>query len=187
MPVGVRRAATRPGDLRGVRIPSGPGNHRRHRAHQRGIEFDFGASDRIRTCDPRFIRGSGSFGRAHDLFVSPGYGRTTITEVANTAGVAVETVYGAYRNKPTLLRTVWYAPFRGDDEDIRLLDRPEILAVLAEPDLATRPRAHAAVVTPVFRRITPLCACPLSSCTFMVYRQLIGNMVLCAVRLVDPY
>ncbi len=63
MAVGVRRAATRPGDLRGVRIPSGPGNHRRHRAHQRGIEFDFGASDRIRTCDPRFIRGSGSFGR----------------------------------------------------------------------------------------------------------------------------
>jgi AcrR family transcriptional regulator len=93
---------------------------------------------------------------AHDLFVNPGYGRTTIAQVASTAGVAVETVYGAYRNKPTLLRQVWYATFRGDDEDIRLLDRPEILAVLAEPDLATRLRAHAAVITPVFRRITPL-------------------------------
>lgn len=93
---------------------------------------------------------------AHDLFVAQGYGRTTIAEVAGAAGVAVETVYAAYRNKPTLLRQVWYATFRGDDEDIRLLDRPEIRAVLAEPDLATRLRAHAAAMTPVFRRITPL-------------------------------
>jgi AcrR family transcriptional regulator len=93
---------------------------------------------------------------ARDLFVSSGYGRTTIAEVASSAGVAVETVYGAYRNKPTLLRRVWYATVRGDDEDIRLLDRPEIRAVLAEPDLTTRLRAHAVVLTPVFRRITPL-------------------------------
>jgi AcrR family transcriptional regulator len=93
---------------------------------------------------------------AHDLFVSPGYGRTTLAEVASAAGVAVETVYGAYRNKPTLLRQVWYATFRGDDEEVRFLDRPEVRAVLAEPDLASRLRAHAVVVTPVFRRITPL-------------------------------
>jgi len=95
-------------------------------------------------------------GAAHDLFVGHGYGRTTIAEVANAAGVAVETVYAAYRNKPTLLRQVWYATVRGDDEDIRLLDRPEIRAVLAEPDLTTRLRAHADVLTTVFRRITPL-------------------------------
>jgi AcrR family transcriptional regulator len=95
-------------------------------------------------------------GAAHDLFVSEGYGRTTIAEVARAAGVAVETVYAAYRNKPTLLRQAWYATFRGDEEDIRLLDRPEIRAVLAEPDLATRFRAHAVALAPVLRRITPL-------------------------------
>jgi AcrR family transcriptional regulator len=93
---------------------------------------------------------------ARDLFVSHGYGRTTIAEVARAAGVAVETVYAAFHNKPTLLRQVWYATFRGDEQDIRLLDRPEIRAVLAEPDLATRFQAHAVVLTPVFRRITPL-------------------------------
>src|SRR6266699_5200558 len=93
---------------------------------------------------------------AHDLFISEGYGRTTIAEIARVAGVSVETVYAAYRNKPTLLRQVWYATFRGDEEEIRLLDRPEIRAVLAEPDLATRFRAHAVAMTPVFRRITPL-------------------------------
>lgn len=93
---------------------------------------------------------------AHDLFISDGYGRTTMAQVAENAGVAVETVYAAFRNKRELLRQVWYGTFRGDEEDIRLLDRPEIRAVLAEPDLATRLRAHSDVLTPVFRRITPL-------------------------------
>lgn len=99
---------------------------------------------------------------AHDLFVTRGYGRTTIADVARAAGVAVETVYAAYRNKPALLRQVWYAGMRGDEEDVRLLDRPEIRAVLAEPDLATRFREHAVVMTAVFRRIT------------LVYRALQG-------------
>ena len=54
------------------------------------------------------------------------------------------------------MRHVWYTSFRGDEEDIRLLDRPEIRAVLAEPDLATRFGQHALVVTAVFRRIAPL-------------------------------
>jgi AcrR family transcriptional regulator len=93
---------------------------------------------------------------AHDLFISDGYGRTTIAAIARVAGVAVETVYAAYRNKPTLLRQVWYATFRGDEEDVRLLDRPEIRAVLAEPDLATRLRAQAGVYASVFRRFAPL-------------------------------
>ncbi len=75
-----------------------------------------------------------------------------------TAGVAVETIYAAFRNKPTLLRHVWFASFRGDEEDVRFVDRPEIRAVLAEPDLATRFGRHAVVVTAVFRRITPLLA-----------------------------
>lgn len=95
---------------------------------------------------------------AHELFVAKGYGRTTIAEIASTAGVSAETVYAAFRNKHTLLRHVWYVYFRGDEEDVRLMDRPEILAVLAEPDLATRFGQHAVVVTAVFRRIAPLLA-----------------------------
>ena len=97
-------------------------------------------------------------GAAHELFVAQGYGRTTIAEIAASAGVSVETVYASFRNKPTLLRQVWYVNFRGDEQDIRLLDRPEIRAVLAEPDLPTRFAKHATVLTAVFRRIAPLLA-----------------------------
>jgi len=79
-----------------------------------------------------------------------------MAEIAGAAGVAVETVYAAFRNKPTLLRQVWYVTFRGDEDDIRLLDRPEIRAVLAEPDLGTRFCRQAGVYAAVFRRIMPL-------------------------------
>ena len=95
---------------------------------------------------------------ARELFIAKGYGRTTIAEVAARAGVAVETVYAAFRNKATLLRQVWFVSFRGDDEDVRLLHRPEIQALFADPDLATRFRRQAVVYTPVFRRIAPLVA-----------------------------
>ena len=56
---------------------------------------------------------------AHELFVAKGYGRTTIAEIAEGAGVAVETVYAAFRNKRTLLRQVWFVSTRGDE----VLDR----------------------------------------------------------------
>lgn len=95
---------------------------------------------------------------ARELFIANGYGRTTMAEIAESAGVAVETVYAAFRNKPALLRKVWYVSFRGDEEDVRLLHRPEIRAVLDEPDLATRFHKHAAVMTGVFRRTAPLLA-----------------------------
>jgi len=93
---------------------------------------------------------------AHDLFASQGYGLTTIVEIADEAGVAVETVYGAFRNKPTLLRQAWYLTFRGDEVDVPLFERAEMQTILAEPDLATRIRKHAAFCTTNHRRIAPL-------------------------------
>jgi AcrR family transcriptional regulator len=93
---------------------------------------------------------------AHDLFIDHGYGRTTIAEVARGAGVSVETIYSAFGTKATLLRQVWFARFRGDDQDVRFLDRPEIQEMLTEEDLVVRLRRHAVVVTPVFRRFVPL-------------------------------
>lgn len=95
---------------------------------------------------------------ARELFVTNGYGRTTIAAIASSAGVAVETVYSAFGNKPELLRQVWYVTFRGDEQDVRLLHRPEVRAILDEPDLGTRFHQHAAMVTAVFRRIAPLLA-----------------------------
>lgn len=93
---------------------------------------------------------------AHDLFVAQGYGRTTMVDVARAAGVSVETVYGAFRNKATLLHRVWDVTIGGDDEEITYHERPEVQALLAQPVLARRLEAQAALFTATARRITPL-------------------------------
>jgi AcrR family transcriptional regulator len=93
---------------------------------------------------------------AHDLFLSQGYGRTTIADIARGADVSVETIYSAFGNKAALLRRVWFVRIRGDEQDVRLLHRPEIQEMLAEPDLVVRLRRHAVVITPVFGRFVAL-------------------------------
>jgi AcrR family transcriptional regulator len=93
---------------------------------------------------------------ARELFVDQGYATTTMVQIAERAGVAVETVYGAFRNKATLLRQVWYVDFRGDEDDLPLYDRAEMHAILAEADLATRIRRHAVFVTGTNRRMSML-------------------------------
>jgi AcrR family transcriptional regulator len=93
---------------------------------------------------------------AHDLFVAQGYARTTIAEVAAAAGVSVETVYAGFKNKATLLHRVWDVTIGGDDEDVVFHERPEIRALIAEPDLAIRLRMHAPIATATARRTGPL-------------------------------
>lgn len=93
---------------------------------------------------------------AHDLFVEHGYGNTTIAGVAKAAGVAQETVYKAFGNKATLLRSAWFVMMRGDGEDTTLYDRPETQAVLQLPDLADRIGGFARLTTERNRRSGPL-------------------------------
>ncbi|MFD1046580.1 helix-turn-helix domain-containing protein, partial [Kibdelosporangium lantanae] len=66
---------------------------------------------------------------AQELFTEKGYGNTTIAEIARTADVAAETVYATFRNKPTLLYRAWDIAVGGDDQDVQLLDRPEMRAL----------------------------------------------------------
>lgn len=93
---------------------------------------------------------------AHGLFLDKGYGSTTIAEIAAAAGVAVETIYATFRNKPTLLHRVWDLAVGGDEQDVHLLERPEMRAVLEEPELPVRFVRFAAVNTAIMRRTAAL-------------------------------
>ena len=68
---------------------------------------------------------------AHDLFVQQGYGRTTIAQVAERAGVSTETIYATFKNKATLLHRTWDVTIGGDDEEVVFHERPEIQAIRA--------------------------------------------------------
>jgi AcrR family transcriptional regulator len=92
---------------------------------------------------------------ARDLFIERGFGRTTIADVARAAGVSVETIYGAFGNKATLLHRAWDITVGGDEQEITFHERPEVLAIRNEPDLAKRLMLHAAFSTETARRIAP--------------------------------
>ncbi len=93
---------------------------------------------------------------ASELFTAQGYGRTTLAQVAQQAGVSVETVYSRFRNKPGLLHRVWDVTSGGDDDDVLFHQRPEVQAITAEPDLARRLAMLARLMTKTVRRTAPL-------------------------------
>lgn len=92
---------------------------------------------------------------ARDLFIERGYGHTTLADVARAAGASVETIHKSVGTKAVLLHMSWDITVGGDDEDIVFHERPEVLAVRREPDLARRLMLHAAFSTQTAQRIAP--------------------------------
>ena len=92
---------------------------------------------------------------AAELWLERGYGGATIADVARHAGVSPETVYGAFGSKGGLLHRVWDITIGGDDEEVVFHERPEVMAMRAEPDLRKRLALHARFHTKTAARIVP--------------------------------
>lgn len=92
---------------------------------------------------------------ARDLFIERGYGHTTLADVADRAGVSVETIHKSVGPKAVLLHKAWDITVGGDDQPIVFHERPEVLAIRSEPDLARRLMLHAAFSTRTAQRIAP--------------------------------
>jgi AcrR family transcriptional regulator len=71
---------------------------------------------------------------AAELFLERGYGATMLDQVAERAGVAVQTVYFHFGNKAALLKHAVDIAAVGDDEPIPLMERPWIGQINAESD-----------------------------------------------------
>jgi AcrR family transcriptional regulator len=85
------------------------------------------------------------------LFLEHGYAGTTVGMVADEAGVAVQTVYKAFRNKPGLVKALVDVAIVGDDEPVPLMEREFVRTNMAEPDPAKKLRdfgVHLADVAP---------------------------------------
>jgi AcrR family transcriptional regulator len=80
---------------------------------------------------------------ARSLFIEYGYPATTLETVADTADVALPTLYRLFGSKRALLKAVLDTSFGGDDEPIAFGDRPEQQRARAEPDPATLVRSFA--------------------------------------------
>lgn len=80
---------------------------------------------------------------ARELFLVQGYGATSIEQIARTADVSVQSVYASFDGKAGILKRVVDVAIAGDDEDVAVIDRPELQALLAERDMGQRLREMA--------------------------------------------
>jgi AcrR family transcriptional regulator len=71
---------------------------------------------------------------ARQLFLAEGYASTTVTAIAEGAGVSVETIYKIFRNKPGVVKALVDVALVGDDEPVPMVEREFVQRIEAEPD-----------------------------------------------------
>lgn len=92
------------------------------------------------------------------LFRDHGYARTSMPDIAASAGVAVETIYRTFGSKAALFRQVIEAAVAGGSTraDIPVEERPAIRAVIEEEDPRRQIELYAATQPGIHRRSGPL-------------------------------
>ncbi|RZS38874.1 TetR family transcriptional regulator [Herbihabitans rhizosphaerae] len=93
---------------------------------------------------------------ARELFVEHGYGATNLQDVADRAGVAVQTIYFVFRNKRALLKELVDTTIAGDDAPIATMDRPWFRNALAAETAEEHLRAHVRGTAAVLARVAPI-------------------------------
>src|SRR5215469_3099352 len=89
---------------------------------------------------------------ATSLFAARGYAGTSMTEIAAAAGVAVQTVYGAFGTKVNLLARAIDVGLAGDDAPVPMADREPVRQVMAEPDPYRTIEMYAALTAAISAR-----------------------------------
>lgn len=93
---------------------------------------------------------------ARELFITNGYGATNLQEVADRAGVAIQTIYFVFGNKRKLLKELVDVTIAGDDEPIVTMDRPWLREALASKTAEALLRAHVRGVGEVLHRVAAI-------------------------------
>ena len=71
---------------------------------------------------------------ALQLFQQRGYRGASIDAIAEAAAVAPETIYATFGNKREVLHYILDTAVGGDEAPVRVIDRPEVQAMLHHPD-----------------------------------------------------
>ena len=91
---------------------------------------------------------------ARALFTERGYTATPMTEIADRAGVALDTVYATVGRKPELARLLIEAAISGTDQAVPAEQRDYVRAIRAAPDAGTKIALYAAAMTAIAPRMT---------------------------------
>src|SRR5688572_15504147 len=90
------------------------------------------------------------------LFTSHGYGRTSIRQIAEEAGVAADTVYATFGSKARVLTAVIDERLRGGHGVGNVMERPEMLAVRDEPDQHRQVELLADALSRIVEQVGPV-------------------------------
>ena len=76
--------------------------------------------------------------------------------ISDNAGVSVKTTEAAFRTKANLLKELVDTLIVGDDEPVALADRPEVAAIIAEPDPHRAIGRYAVLAADIGRRMAAM-------------------------------
>ena len=93
---------------------------------------------------------------AYDLFCELGYRATTMTLIAERAGVAVQTVYFTFRTKDALLQEVHDQTVLGRGTPVLPMNQPWYRAAAAETDPARATRVLVEGMGTILARVAPM-------------------------------
>ena len=93
---------------------------------------------------------------ARRLFTEKGYAATTMPEIAQAAGTALDTVYATVGKKPALFRLLIETAISGSDRAVSAEERDYVRAIRAEPDAARKLSLYATALSAIQPRLAPL-------------------------------
>ena len=93
---------------------------------------------------------------ARTLLVANGYRATRVTQIAQEAGVHVDTVYALVGRKPEILRELIELAISGTDQPLAPEERDYVRRMQAEPNPARQLEIYAAAIRAIQTRMAPL-------------------------------
>jgi AcrR family transcriptional regulator len=93
---------------------------------------------------------------AYRLMSTRGYAQTTMAEIANEAGVAVQTLYFTFHNKPAVMRAAYEFAVHGDHLPISPGQRAWFDAMRSEPDVEAALGMFVDANIEILHRVIPL-------------------------------
>jgi len=92
---------------------------------------------------------------ARDLFTAHGYAATSIAEVAQHAGVAIDTIYATVGRKPDLMRELVESAISGTDHPVPAEERDYVQRTIAAPTARQKFATYAEGVVAIHQRLAP--------------------------------
>jgi AcrR family transcriptional regulator len=93
---------------------------------------------------------------AYGMFVRLGFTATKVADIAEEAGVAVDTIYASVGTKRALFRTLVENAISGGDSAVPAEARAYVKAIRQEPDARRKLALYAGAIRSIHERLAPL-------------------------------